>query len=185
MSRADDAVTPTRADTQPRALLLIGSVGVGKTTAVDAIGEELAARGIPGAALDLDWLRRAWPTPPEDPFHNRLEQANLRVVAQNMREAGAQVLLAAGVIEVRRDRDLYEEAFGCPLTVVRLTAPRELVRTRLRRRHELDPQGLAWHLDRFDELTAILDTARVEDVTVPIGQDPQDTARAVLRTVGL
>ena len=72
-----------------------------------------------------------------------------------------------------------------PLTVVRLTAPRELVRTRLRRRHELDPQGLAWHLDRFDELTAILDAAGVEDVTVPIGQDPQDTARAVLSAVGL
>ncbi|MDN6398936.1 MAG: AAA family ATPase [Brachybacterium sp.] len=169
---------------RPRALLLGGSVGVGKTTAVDAIGEELAARGVPGAALDLDWLRRAWPTPAGDPFQHRLELVNLQAVSANMREAGAQVLLAAGVIEAREDRDDYEHAVGCPLTVVRLTAPRELVRERLHRRHELDPEGLVWHLDRFDELTAVLDAAGVEDVTVPIAQDPQATARAVLSAAG-
>ena len=170
---------------QPRALLLVGSVGVGKTTAVDAIGEELAARGVPGAAIDLDWLRRAWPAPADDPFHHRLELTNLQSVAATMREAGARVLLAAGVIEAREGREDYERAVGCSLTVVRLTAPRELVRARLHRRHELDPDGLAWHLDRFDELTAILDAAGVEDVTVPIGQDPQATARAVLEAAGL
>ena len=69
---------------------------------------------------------------------------------------------------------------GAPLTVVRLTAPRELVRSRLRRRHELDPEMLAWHLDRFDELTAILDAAEIEDHMVPIAEDPRATARAVL-----
>lgn len=169
----------------PRAVLLNGAVGVGKTTALDAIAEELADRGIPGAALDLDCLRRAWPAPQGDPFHQRLELANLRSVAATMREAGAQVLLAAGVIEAREDREGYERAFACPLTVVRLTAPRQLVRERLRRRHELDPAGLAWHLDRFDELTGILDAAGAEDVTVPIGQDPQATARAVLTAVGI
>lgn len=187
MSAADGtAVDETAAEATavaPRALLVIGSVGVGKTTAVDAIGEELAARGVPGAALDLDWLRRAWPAPPGDPFHSRLELANLRAVAANLREAGARVLLAAGVIEEHRDRDLYEDAFGCPLTVVRLIAPRELVRARLHRRHELDPEGLAWHLDRFDELTAILDAAAVEDVAVPIAEEPRATARAVLAAV--
>jgi hypothetical protein len=109
-----------------------------------------------------------------------MELANLRAVARNYRDAGAQVLVAAGVIEERAARGRYEEAMGAPLTVVRLTAPRELVRSRLRRRHELDPQGLGWHLDRFDELTAILDAAAVEDVTVPVAEDPRATARAVL-----
>lgn len=169
----------------PRALLITGSVGVGKTTVTDAVGEELAARGIPGTALDLDWLRRSWPTPADDPFHHRLELATLAAVAEVHRSAGAQVLVAAGVVEGREDRPDYEAAFGGPLTVVRLTAPRELVRERLHRRHELDPDGLAWHLARFDELSAILDDAGVEDVQVPIREDPQTTARAVLEAVGV
>jgi hypothetical protein len=59
------------------------------------------------------------------------------------------------------------------------------VRARLRRRHENDPSGLAWHLDRFDELTAILDAAAVEDIAVAVGADPQATARAVLAAVGI
>lgn len=169
----------------PRALLLIGAVGVGKTTTTDAIADELEARSIPGSALDLDWLRRAWPVPADDRFNNRLERASLRAVSAVHRAAGAQVLVAAGVIEERSARADYEAAFGCALTVVRLTAPRDLVRARLHRRHENDPGGLAWHLERFDELTAILDAAVVEDVTVPVGPDPVSTARAVLRAAGI
>ncbi|MGO3312845.1 MAG: AAA family ATPase [Brachybacterium tyrofermentans] len=169
----------------PRALLLIGAVGVGKTTTTDAIADELEVRSIPGSAFDLDWLRRSWPAPPGDRFNSRLEQAALRAVSAVHRDAGAQVLVAAGVIEERADRASYETAFGCPLTVVRLTAPRELVRARLHRRHEGDPDGLAWHLDRFDELTDILDAAGVEDAAVPVGPDPRSTAQAVLRAVGI
>ena len=168
-----------------RALVVTGSVGVGKTTVIDAIGEVLAERGVPGAAIDLDWLRRVWPAPPDDPFNNRLERTALGAVCRVHLEAGAQVIVAAGVLEGREDRPLYEEAFGCPLTVVRLTAPREVVRSRLRRRHEGDPESLAWHLDRFDELTGILDAAAVEDASVPIQHDPPATARGVLAAVGL
>lgn len=163
-----------------RALLLSGAVGVGKTTVAEAIGAELEARGVPGAVIDLDGIRRGWPAPPGDRFNNRIEKANLRDLARNYREAGAQVLVAAGVIEERAARAGYEDAVGCALTVVRLTAPRELVRARLHRRHELDPEMLSWHLERFDELTAILDAAAAEDVTVPIAADPPATARAVL-----
>jgi len=165
---------------EPSALLLIGAVGVGKTTSADAVGTLLEARGIPGAVIDLDAIRRGWPAPPGDRFNTSIELANLTSVARNYREAGARVLVAAGVIEERRHRGRYEEAMDSPMTVVRLTAPRELVRSRLRRRHELNPGLLAWHLDRFDELTAILDTAGVEDHTIPIAEDPRATARAVL-----
>lgn len=166
-----------------RTLLLSGAVGVGKTTVADAIGEELEQRGVPGAVIDLDAIRRGWPAPPGDRFNNRIELANLQGVARNYRDAGARVLVAAGVLEDRAARAGYEDAAGCPLTVVRLTAPRELVRSRLHRRHELDPEALAWHLDRFDELTAILDAAAAEDVIVPIAENPVATARAVLAAV--
>jgi len=68
--------------------------------------------------------------------------------------------------------------------VVRIRTPRELVRERLRERHALDPEGLAWHRDRFDELTAILDAAAVEDVAVEQVGSPRETARAVLAAAG-
>ena len=82
-----------------RALLLVGAVGVGKTTTADAIGDELEGRGVPGAVIDLDAIRRGWPAPPGDCFNSAIELANLRAVAQNFREAGAEVLVAAGVME--------------------------------------------------------------------------------------
>ena len=163
-----------------RALLLIGAVGVGKTTAAEAVGDELEERGVPGAVIDLDAIRRGWPAPTGDRFNTAIELVNLRDMARNYRGTGAEILVAAGVLEERAARSRYEEAMGVPLTVVRLVAPRDLVRSRLHRRHELEPESLTWHLDRFDELTAILDAAAVEDATVPIAEDPRGTARAVL-----
>lgn len=168
-----------------RALLITGAVGVGKTTVADAIGDELAIRGTPGAVMDLDRLRQAWPAPADDRFQTKLTLANLRSMARNYRDVGAQVLVAAGVLETREARAAHESAVGCPLTVVRLTAPHEVVRARLHRRHELDPDGLAWHLDRYDELTAILDAAMVADTEVPNSDTPSRTARAVLGAAGI
>ncbi|GAA4528396.1 hypothetical protein GCM10023160_26060 [Brachybacterium paraconglomeratum] len=179
MNGPDDAAVP------PRALLLTGAVGVGKTTTAHAVGDELRTRGIPGAVIDLDQLRQAWPAPEGDRFHSALERRNLAALATNYRAAGARVLVAAGVLEERAAREEYQAALGGRLTVVRLTAPRDLVRARLHRRHEHDPAGLTWHLDRFDELTVILDAASAEDITVEVAQDPAATARAVLAAAGI
>src|SRR5699024_5972503 len=117
------------------------------------------------------------------PIYNRLERTALGAVCRVHLEAGAQVMVSAGVLDGREDRPLYEEAFGCPLTLVRLTAPREVVRSRLRRRHEGDPESLACHLDRVDEHTGILDAAAVEGASVPCQDDPPATARAVRAAV--
>lgn len=169
----------------PCALLITGAVGVGKTTVAGAVGTLLEQRGIPGAVIDLDELRRCWPTPPGDGFHHRLELRNLRAVAAGYREAGARVLVAAGVLEGRAARADYQDALVHPVTVVRLTVPRDLARHRLRHRHRDDPDALAWHLDRFDELTAILDRAHVEDLQVPVEGTPVATASAVLAALGI
>src|SRR5699024_6293872 len=69
---------------------------VGKTTVIDAIGEVLAERGVPGAAIDLDWLRRGWPAPPDDPLNNRLERTARGAVCRVHLEAGAPVSVGAG-----------------------------------------------------------------------------------------
>ena len=167
-----------------RALLLTGTVGVGKTTTADAVGERLREQGVPHAVVDLDELCRCWPAPPADPFHTALELANLAAVAGTYRAAGAQRLVLAGVAESRDDRDRYERALGVPLDVVRLVGSAAVVEPRLRVRHVADPEGLAWHLRRRGELDAVLDAADVADAVVAVdGLTPREVADVVLRAL--
>jgi chloramphenicol 3-O-phosphotransferase len=167
------------------ALLITGTVGAGKTTVADALGDLLAKAGTPHAVIDVDWLRRAWPAPPGDPFQSRLTLRNLRDVAANFRDAGLARLVLAGVVETRAQRDEYRDALGLDLTVCRLRVAPDVLRQRLTRRHENDPGRLPWHLDRAPELDGILDRAGVEDVIVDATKGtPYDTARAVAAAVG-
>ncbi|MFI7703562.1 hypothetical protein [Nonomuraea sp. NPDC049480] len=149
-----------------RALLITGTVGVGKTSVADAAGDLLADAGVPHAVIDLDWLRRAWPAPPGDPFNGELTLRNLRAVTANFLDTGAELLVLAGVIEDRDERRRHEEALGVPLTVCRIGVALPEVRRRLVARHANDPSGLDWHLERAGELREILDAAGVEDFTV-------------------
>ncbi|AQZ60741.1 hypothetical protein BKM31_03760 [[Actinomadura] parvosata subsp. kistnae] len=166
----------------PKALLITGTVGSGKTSVADAVGDLLADRRVPNAVIDIDWLRRAWPSPPSDPFHGELTLRNLRPVAANYLEAGAERLVLAGVVESRAERDAYEEALGVPLKVCRLHVELPEVRRRLEARHAFDPEGLDWHLKRSGELAPILEAARVEDFVVD-GSDglPPQVATRVLK----
>ncbi|WP_226899784.1 AAA family ATPase [Nonomuraea phyllanthi] len=162
------------------ALLITGTVGVGKTSVADAAGDVLADEGVPNAVIDLDWLRRSWPSPPGDPFNGGLALRNLRAVAANFLASGAERLVLAGVIEDRGERARYEEALGVPLTVCRVRLPLAETRRRLRGRHVLDPEGLDWHLARAGELAAILDTAKVEDFSVDGTSAPRRVAEEAI-----
>ena len=170
--------------TTARALFLNGTVGAGKTTTAEAVGTLLQERGTPYAVIDLDALRRVWPSPPDDPFFQQLELANLTAVAANARRAGAERLLLAGVMETVSDRDRFAEAVGVPLTVCRLVVPLPRVRSRLLTRHPAGEER-DWHLARLGELDAILEAAQVDDVTVAVhDQPPSAVASEVLRAVG-
>lgn len=163
------------------ALLLTGTVGVGKTTTAGQVADLLRVAGIPHAVVDLDELSRCWPAPPEDPFHSELALANLRAVARAYREAGAERLVLAGVCETRRDRESYAAAVGLPLRVCRLRGTPDVVAGRLRARHVDDAEGLAWHLNRRGELDAVFDGAAVADVEVVVdGLEPSAVAAQVL-----
>ncbi|MGW0481884.1 AAA family ATPase [Nonomuraea sp. NPDC003214] len=165
-----------------RALLITGTVGAGKTTVADALGDLLADARVPGAVLDLDWLRRSWPSPPGDPFNSAMTVRNLRSVARNYLEAGAVRLVLAGVIESLEERGRYREALGVDLTVCRLRVEPATLRRRLVRRHDGDEARLRWHLARAGELDDILDAAEVDDVTVRVADDPPAAvAAAVLK----
>jgi adenylylsulfate kinase len=166
---------------QPSALLITGTVGAGKTSVADALGDLLSQRQIPNAVIDLDWLRRSWPSPPGDPFNSAITLRNLRAVAANFLSVGAQRLVLAGVIESRTERDVHQAAVGVPLTVCRLQVDRPALRERLQRRHQDNPTALQWFLDRSDQLDHILRRAGVEDVVVDTTtRSVQQTASAII-----
>jgi adenylylsulfate kinase len=167
------------------ALLITGTVGVGKTSVAGMVGDLLSGEGIANAVVDLDWLRRFWPGPADDSYNSALGLRNLRPVARNYFDAGATRIVLAGVIETRGDRDHHQDAVGVPLTVCRLRVDLSVVRARLVRRHEGAAAVLQWHLDRSGELDTILDAAAVEDFTVDASDltIPQ-AAAAVIRAAG-
>ncbi|MER6610286.1 hypothetical protein ABT282_31365 [Streptomyces sp. NPDC000927] len=160
---------------EPRALLINGTVGVGKTSVAESVGDLLTHAGIPNAVIDLDWLRQSWPTPSEDPFNFGMMLRNLRSIAGNYLAAGADRLVLAGVIENQEDRKLCGDAVGAELSVCRLRAELPVIHQRLTRRHDGEPEVLRWHLARAGELAGILERAAADDFTVdattrPVGE---------------
>ncbi len=151
---------------EPRALLINGTVGVGKTSVAESVGGLLAAARIPSAVIDLDGLRQSWPAPSGDRFNFGMMVRNLRSMSGNYLAAGATRLVLAGVIEDLDDRKLCAEAVGIELSVCRLTVDLPVNHQRLARRHESEPEALRWHLARAGELAGILDRAAVDDFTV-------------------
>ncbi len=83
----------------PTALLLMGTVGAGKTTTADAVGLHVEAASVPHAIIDLDEIRRMWPRPASDPFGSEIELRNVESLSANYVEAGADRLVLAGVCE--------------------------------------------------------------------------------------
>jgi hypothetical protein len=152
----------------PRALLLTGTVGVGKTTVAAAVGDLLRERQVANAVLDLDELRRAWPAPPGDRFSTSVMLGNLSAVAANYLGHGFSTLVLAGVLETAEDRARHAEAVRVPMTVCRLVADPDAVHRRLHDRHRDDADGLGWHLHRAGELAAIQDASAVEDLRVDV-----------------
>jgi adenylylsulfate kinase len=172
--------------TGARALLITGTVGAGKTSVADALGDLLSQREVPNAVIDVDWLRRSWPCPAGDPFNGAMALRNLRAVAGNFLQAGAQRLVLAGVVESRAERHAYQSAVGIPLSVCRISVDLPAVRQRLRRRHRHDdPAQVRWFLDRAGELDGILRRARLDDAVVDASTaSVAEAARAVTAAVG-
>ncbi|WP_433789247.1 AAA family ATPase [Actinoplanes sp. CA-252034] len=168
-----------------RALLITGPVGVGKTTIAEAVGDLLRSRQVPHAVIDVDWLRRSWPTPPDDPFNAATTLRNLAAVCGNYLADGAQRLILAGVIETRAERDAYQAAAGVPLLVCRLHADPPTIRERLTARLGAGSPELPWFVERAATLDRVLTAAGVADTVVDAGHPVPEVAADVLATAGL
>jgi adenylylsulfate kinase len=170
---------------QPRALLITGTVGAGKTSVASAAGSILAEAGIPHAVIDLDALSQTWPAPADDPFNLAIELQNLACIARNYLSAGTIRLVLAGVVETTSERARYREAVGVELCVCRLRADLAELHRRLRIRHAGADAQMQWHLDRAGQLDQILDRSKVDDFEIiSDGRTPTDVATAVLARAG-
>jgi GNAT superfamily N-acetyltransferase len=160
--------------TPPRALLLTGLVGSGKTSVAIALGELLEERGEPYALVDLDWLGWAnlpGATPAE------LIAENLRAIRPGFERAGARWLVLTRHLRSAGELDELRAALvGLPLTAVRLQVPRAELERRIRARDE--GAELAEHL----ELVAAEPPPLFEDAAVAGNAGtPREVGLEVLR----
>jgi predicted kinase len=164
-------------------LLITGTTGVGKSTMAAEINDQLAARKIPNAAVDLDALVWQWPS--TSPWNVDLMFENLASIWPNYLSHGATHLVLARVQQDRAELDRYRAAIpGAEIIVCRLVAPEVL---RVKRLHGRMPPGpsLDWHLKRTVALESELRRLDVEDFVVENGNRPaSEVAVEVLAVAG-
>src|SRR5581483_6061208 len=91
-------------------MIITGPIGAGKTSVASEVSALLERAAVPHAFMEIDSLRSCYPRPPHDPFNNLLAMRNLTAIWANCREAGAERLIVADVVESRRNLDPYRMA---------------------------------------------------------------------------
>jgi energy-coupling factor transporter ATP-binding protein EcfA2 len=116
----------------PQAVLITGTFGVGKTTVVEEMAEILERDGARFAALDLDWLSWAWPGTADDgDAEHRLMLEHLGLIVGNLRRRGNdRFVLAYAVRTLEAWRDI-RSTLSMPTRLVALTLPLDEIRRRV------------------------------------------------------
>jgi hypothetical protein len=173
-----------RAMTAPVPVLVItGPVGVGKSTIAAEAAWLLRQADVPHALVDLDRIEQCWPVPADDPWNERLSHRNLACMWANFRQAGADRLIFARVVETRSLlRRVTKAVPGAQITVVRLRAPLAVLHERIRSREASDPD---WFLGAATHTAEVFERAQVEDHLVDNENRPAAAvAGEVLHRVG-
>ncbi|MFI6394291.1 hypothetical protein ACIBHY_04875 [Nonomuraea sp. NPDC050547] len=165
-------------------LVVTGPPGVGKSAVTEEIYDQLAARDIPHAAVDLDALCLSYPFPAGDSFNDEVALTNLRDVWRNYESNGAQRLVLNRVVETRDYLDRIREALPDPEFVVcRLAASRDTLHRRLRQRET--GSSLDSLLKRAEYLSTWFDDSDVADHVFPTdGVKLPELACAILTRIG-
>jgi hypothetical protein len=167
----------------PRALLLNGTLGVGKTAVAVEIGEVLEERGTPYALIDLDWLCWAGPALSGATIHELLRD-NLRAVSRRFLDAGVRrLVLARGLLDPSHLDAVRGGLPGVALTVVRLAGSPRLLAARLAARDT--GANLDTHLAELAQFTARIETTGADQPVVTNDLRPiRSVALEVLVTAG-
>ena len=163
------------------AVLIAGAYGTGKSSVAAEMAELLEARGVPYAAVDLDWL--AWANLPDahGESGHRLMLANLAPMIANFRAAGMTRFILAGLLTSADERDTLQDTIGMRLRVVRLTLPIE----EIERRIGSDPTtGRRDDLERAREQVADEVGAGLEDLAVANDRPIAEVATEINRWLG-
>jgi hypothetical protein len=166
----------------PRALLLTGGSGVGKTTTGQAIGGVLTNAGHTTGVVDLDAVAQFGPPQPVPSsglrFSDHLRIDNLAAVWRTYRAAGAEYLIASGPVFSAELRTAYAAALpDCAVQVVRIVTAPELIEARTR-----TTRGPGWDLATA---LAFAETHQpIEDFTVRNDGAVAETAAEILTLAG-
>ena len=164
-------------------LVITGPVGVGKSTIAAEAAWLLRQADVPHALVDLDRIEQCWPVPADDPWNERVSHRNLACMWANFRQAGADRLIFARVLETRSLlRRVTAAVPGAQVTVVRLRAPLAVLQERIRSREAGDPD---WFLGAAAHTAEVFERAQVEDHLVDNENRPAAVvAEEVLHRVG-
>ena len=181
MSGAAGRPTLRHMATEERAVLITGTIGVGKTAVAVTAGELLEEHGVPHAIIDLDWLAWMWIPDAPDGLISDVLARNLEAIVPHLLAAGARKLILCRAV---RDDGEIAALTGAlapiPLTVVRLTSPRERIVERLSQRDT--GSVLETHLGESEAFDAQLDELTLPHLAVANDDRPLgDVAREVIQ----
>jgi GTPase SAR1 family protein len=163
-----------------KALLLVGTVGSGKTTVLLSLGHRLSESGEPYALVDLDWLAWVEPPPASELGVHEILVANLAAVVETFRRAGVTRLVLARHLTRADDVAAIEAALGgAALEVVLLEVPAAVLEARIRARDS--GRELEEHLG---EIGAAQPPEFAHRTVANDGRPPADVADEILRTIG-
>lgn len=160
----------------PEALLITGAYGAGKSSLVEEIADRLEDRGLPYAALDLDWL--AWAdTGPDEWSEHRMLLKNLSAVAANYLDAGVRFFVMARAFRDPAEMESLVAALPVRWWLARLAVPPDVIARRL------DGQAMTGRHPDLQELTAQVaesSLAGIEDRTVSNDRPIAEAAAEIL-----
>ena len=115
----------------PRAVLIVGPYGSGKSTVAVEVADILERLDEPFALLDLDHLM--WANPPGISVHDdpSLLLLNLAAVTRTYREVGIQLFVCAGYVGSAEELHAIRTTLDMPVTVVHLEVPWREIERRL------------------------------------------------------
>jgi adenylylsulfate kinase len=166
------------------AVVVTGSVGVGKTTVALEMGEQLGRANVPFALFELDAFSQFHPRGADDPFGSQLALRAIKEVWPLYFAVGARSVIFVTVVDRREHLNVFEESIpGIDLSIVRLTAPPTVVAARI---HQPDiGSNYEWAINRAEELATLWGDAPVEDFAIDTeGKSVPEIAHEVLAGLG-